>query len=47
MFSGVYHVRATDVIYIPLQKGIRYLVAVADLISRHAVSWKLFNSLKP
>jgi putative transposase len=44
---------ATDITYIPLQKGILYLVAVVDLISRSvysfgegcAYSWKLSNSL--
>ncbi|MBW4531525.1 MAG: DDE-type integrase/transposase/recombinase [Aphanothece saxicola GSE-SYN-MK-01-06B] len=36
---------ATDITYIPLQKGFLYLVAVVDLISRHVLSWKLSNSL--
>jgi putative transposase len=36
---------ATDITYIPLQKGFLYLVAVVDLFSRHVLSWKLSNSL--
>lgn len=36
---------ATDITYIPLQKGFLYLVAVVDLFSRHVLSWKVSNSL--
>jgi putative transposase len=44
---------ATDITYIPLQKGFVYLVAIMDLHSRHVYSfgealgysWKLSNSL--
>jgi putative transposase len=36
---------ATDITYIPLQKGLLYLVAIMDLHSRHVLSWKLSNSL--
>jgi len=36
---------ATDITYIPLQKGFLYLVAIMDLHSRHMLSWKLSNSL--
>nr|WP_255452646.1 IS3 family transposase [Synechococcus sp. RSCCF101] len=36
---------ATDVTYIPLQKGFLYLVAIMDLHSRHVLSWRLSNSL--
>jgi putative transposase len=36
---------ATDITYIPLQKGFLYLVAIMDLYSRHVHSWKLSNSL--
>jgi putative transposase len=32
---------ATDITYIPLQKGFLYLVAVVDLFSRNVLSWKL------
>ena len=36
---------ATDITYIPLQKGFTYLVAIMDLHSRHMLSWLLSNSL--
>ena len=36
---------ATDITYIPLQKGFLYLVAIMDLHSRHVLSWNLPNSL--
>jgi putative transposase len=36
---------ATDITYIPLQKGFLYLVAIVDLFSRNVLSWKLSNSL--
>jgi putative transposase len=36
---------ATDITYIPLQKGFLYLVAIIDLFSRNVLSWKLSNSL--
>jgi putative transposase len=43
--TAVDQVWATDITYIPLQKGILYLVAIMDLHSRHVLSWKLSNSL--
>ena len=43
--SRVDQVWATDITYIPLQKGFLYLVAIMDLFSRHVLSWKLSNSL--
>ena len=43
--TTVDQVWATDITYIPLQKGFLYLVAVMDLYSRHVLSWKLSNSL--
>jgi len=43
--TTVDHVWATDITYIPLQKGFLYLVAIMDLHSRHVLSWKLSNSL--
>jgi putative transposase len=43
--TAVDQVWATDITYIPLQKGFMYLVAIVDLFSRHVLSWKLFNSL--
>ncbi len=36
---------ATDITYIPLQKGFLYLVEIMDLHSRHVLSWKPSNSL--
>jgi putative transposase len=36
---------ATDITYIPLQKGFLYLVGIVDLFSRNVLSWKLSNSL--
>ena len=36
---------ATDITYIPLQKGFLYLVAIVDLFSRNVLSWKLSNKL--
>jgi putative transposase len=43
--TAVDQVWATDITYIPLQKGFLYLVAVVDLFSRHVLSWKISNSL--
>ena len=43
--TAVDQVWATDITYIPLQKGFLYLVAVVDLFSRNVLSWKLSNSL--
>jgi putative transposase len=43
--TAVDQVWATDITYIPLQKGFLYLVAIVDLHSSHVLSWKLSNSL--
>jgi putative transposase len=43
--TAVDQIWATDITYIPLQKGFLYLVAIVDLFSRHVLSWKLSNSL--
>ncbi len=43
--TTVDQVWATDITYIPLQKGFLYLVAIMDLHSRHVLSWRLSNSL--
>ena len=43
--TSIDQVWATDITYIPLQKGFLYLVAVIDLFSRHILGWKLSNSL--
>jgi putative transposase len=45
MLTAVDQVWATDITYIPLQKGFLYLVAIVDLFSRNVLSWKLSNSL--
>ena len=43
--TAVDQVWATDITYIPLQKGFLYLVAIVNLFSRNVLSWKLSNSL--
>ncbi|MFM7753044.1 MAG: IS3 family transposase, partial [Cyanobium sp.] len=45
LVTAVDQVWATDITYIPLQKGFLYLVAIVDLFSRNVLSWKLSNSL--
>jgi putative transposase len=45
LVTTVDQVWATDITYIPLQRGFLYLVAIADLFSRNVLSWKLSNSL--
>lgn len=45
LVTAVDQVWATDITYIPLQKGFLYLVAIVDLSSRNVLSWKLSNSL--
>ena len=42
--TSVDQIWATDITYIPLQKGFLYLVAIVDLFSRNVLSWKLSNS---
>jgi len=42
--TTVDQVWATDITYIPLQKGFLYLVAIMDLHYRHVLSWKNSNS---
>lgn len=37
---------ATDISYIPMEKGFMYLTAVIDLYSRYLVGWQLSNSLE-
>ena len=41
LVTVVDQVWATDITYIPLQKGFLYLVAIVDLFSRTVLSWKL------
>lgn len=38
---------ATDITYIPMQRGFLYLVAVMDWYSRYVLSWRLSNTLDP
>jgi putative transposase len=45
LVTAVDQVWATDITYIPLQRGFLYLVAIVDLFSRNVLSWKLSNSL--
>ena len=41
----VNQVWATDITYIPMNKGFAYLVAIMDLYSRKVLAWRLSNSL--
>jgi putative transposase len=43
--TRVDQVWATDITYIPLQKGFLCLVAIVDLFSRNVLSWKFSSSL--
>jgi putative transposase len=43
--TAVDQVWATDLTYIPMQKGFLDLVAIMDLHSSHVLSWKLTGSL--
>jgi putative transposase len=43
--TAVDQVWATDMTYIPMQKGFLDLVAIMDLHSRHVLSWRLTGSL--
>ena len=36
---------ATDISYIPLQRGFLHLVVIVDMFSKNVVSWRLSNSL--
>ena len=39
------HVWAADITYIPIGKGVLYLVAVIDWASRAVLSWRLSNTM--
>ncbi len=41
------HVWASDVTYIPMEKGFVYLTVIMDWYSRKVLSWRLSNSLDP
>lgn len=36
---------ATDITYIPMQKGFMYLIAIMDWVTRKVLSWRLSNTL--
>jgi putative transposase len=38
---------ATDITYIPMDKGFMYLVAIMDWYSRKILSWRVSNTLEP
>lgn len=38
-------VLATDITYVPLNRGFLYLVAIVDWYSRHVLSWRISNTL--
>ncbi len=40
------HVWATDITYIPMQKGFMYLIAIIDLYSRYVIHWSLSNTME-
>jgi putative transposase len=40
------HVWATDITYIPMEKGFMYMTAIIDLHSRYIVGWDLSNSME-
>lgn len=37
---------ATDITYIPMEKGFMYLMAIIDLNSRYVIHWSLSNSME-
>jgi len=39
------HVWATDITYIPMERGFLYLVAVIDWASRAVLAWRLSNTM--
>ena len=43
--SRVNQVWATDITYIPLERGFAYLLAIIDWYSRRVLSWRLSNTL--
>lgn len=36
---------ATDITYVPMQKGFMYLIAIVDLHTRYVLNWSLSNSM--
>ena len=45
VISHVHQVWATDITYIPMEKGFFYLLAILDLRSRYVLHWQLSNTL--
>ena len=41
----VHQVWATDIIYVPMQVGYMYLMAVIDLYSRYVLKWSISNTM--
>lgn len=39
------HVWATDITYIPMQKGFMYLCAIIDIHTRYVVNWSISNTM--
>jgi putative transposase len=36
---------ATDITYVPMQRGFMYLVAIMDWFSRYVISWRISNTM--
>lgn len=45
VFTHRNHVWATDITYIPMQRGFMYLMAVVDLYSRKVLHWSVSNTM--
>ena len=43
--TGINQVWATDITYIPMEKGFMYLTAIIDLYSRYVLNWSISNSM--
>ncbi len=37
---------ATDITYVPMQKGFMYLIAIIDLYSRYVLEWSISNTME-
>ena len=44
--TQVNQVWATDITYIPMQKGFMYLMAIIDLYSRYVLEWSVSNTME-
>ena len=45
MIGRANHVWCADITYIPVRRGFLYLAAIMDWASRHALAWRLSNTL--